>query len=40
MIDIEPSELPQANISPYSWGAKLTEFTEEDTKEWNIIDCK
>ena len=27
-IDIEPSELPQANTKPSSWGAKHTEFTE------------
>lgn len=28
-MDIEPSELPQASIRPYSAGAKATELTEE-----------
>lgn len=27
--EMEPSELPQANIRPYSAGAKATEFTDE-----------
>ena len=27
MMEMEPSELPQAKRSPNSWGAKFTEFT-------------
>ena len=27
MMEMEPSELPQAKINPSSWGAKHTEFT-------------
>lgn len=33
MIEMWPSELPQASISPYSWGAKQTELTV-DMKSW------
>lgn len=34
-IEIEPSELPQANIKPYSYGAQATVFTKI-TKEKRI----
>lgn len=34
-MDIDPSELPAARISPYSCGAKQTEFTE--TRQESIL---
>lgn len=36
MMEIDPSELPQASRSPNSWGAKFTEFTEKLSKACHV----